>query len=721
MDAEVEPRPANPNRPSAQAPQPEPPQPPNASPLKSFTTRNSAPPRASHPRETGPSLASPTNGHPASNGHPYPQPSEIWPSVVTHLQTQVAYNTNIIGQHKRDIERIDGAVARLQHEMNHIMGALEELRMELRSKLLPSQQPPPPHNPPDSTDLEILSSNLQSVSDKASEIDGLKMQVDLMKRRIKKLEEGKPDEGRVGTSFSSQREPSVLSQPPPSQQAQPLHPPPRNHGPPPPHMQHSLHSQAPVHIEPRPPPGYQHVEPQSMPQPMSHPVSSWRPAAAYQPPATPQYQSSATLDHPYPRPPEPEPQSSGWTSVNSSTKRGPPAVHGGHAEELHINGSPKRPKLSSNGKRSSYAEESEMQVVGHNHMDTDNPLEVRNQIQSNGSQPEPPHSNSANAYTFVPFHSTNERNTDNNWRQEPQRARSPPLRGGRGGGRGYRPYRPRKSAPVEQLGTPEWEKSDWTGSQISPDGFYQPHSHSDGTPYRTTLVRRSGGGRGSASSARVAGSPSESRRNFEHTKKSRTKPIRNAEGVLIRKDGRPDMRSVSSAQNLRKVHAKKEGERAHQSHTPTSGLAMAPVLGTDSTPERSEAEGEGEDGAPPNTQERHRTIMRKMFPGGLKEQREELVDPFFMGSRSTSPARVKVEGEAEAEAEEQYAESVRDVEQEQGHEQEREQADEEEHDERMVGGDEGDETAYTPAAARSVSGGHGTSGTCSSKSPAASP
>jgi hypothetical protein len=27
-------------------------------------------------------------------------------------------------------------------------------------------------------------------------------------------------------------------------------------------------------------------------------------------------------------------------------------------------------------------------------------------------------------------------------------------------------------------------------------------------------------------------------------KKTRTKPIRNSEGVLIRKDGRPDMRSV---------------------------------------------------------------------------------------------------------------------------------------------------------------------------------
>ena len=47
-------------------------------------------------------------------------------------------------------------------------------------------------------------------------------------------------------------------------------------------------------------------------------------------------------------------------------------------------------------------------------------------------------------------------------------------------------------------------------------------------------------------------------------KKTRTRPIRNAEGVLVRKDGRPDMRSVSSAANLRKVHAKKEAERAEQ-------------------------------------------------------------------------------------------------------------------------------------------------------------
>jgi len=45
------------------------------------------------------------------------------------------------------------------------------------------------------------------------------------------------------------------------------------------------------------------------------------------------------------------------------------------------------------------------------------------------------------------------------------------------------------------------------------------------------------------------------------SRRTRARPIRNAEGILIRKDGRPDMRSISSAHNLRKVHAKKEAER----------------------------------------------------------------------------------------------------------------------------------------------------------------
>lgn len=46
-------------------------------------------------------------------------------------------------------------------------------------------------------------------------------------------------------------------------------------------------------------------------------------------------------------------------------------------------------------------------------------------------------------------------------------------------------------------------------------------------------------------------------------KRSRTKLKRNGQGILIRKDGRPDMRSISSALNLKKVHAKKDTENGN--------------------------------------------------------------------------------------------------------------------------------------------------------------
>lgn len=114
-------------------------------------------------------------------------------------------------------------------------------------------------------------------------------------------------------------------------------------------------------------------------------------------------------------------------------------------------------------------------------------------------------------------------------------------------------------------------------------------------------------------------------------KKSRTKPIRNSEGVLIRKDGRPDMRSVSSANNLRKVHAKKEAERAEtEGRTPTSAAGDE----SHSPEERSHVHGVSEgtpasvhenqdhrndaEGGPMriDSQGRTRDLMNSIFPQG---------------------------------------------------------------------------------------------------------
>ena len=113
-------------------------------------------------------------------------------------------------------------------------------------------------------------------------------------------------------------------------------------------------------------------------------------------------------------------------------------------------------------------------------------------------------------------------------------------------------------------------------------------------------------------------------------RKTRTKPIRNSDGVLIRKDGRPDMRSVSSANNLRKVHAKKEAEKAEmEGRTPTSGRSLAPAnssslsdeeegdyMEMDGETDRGRSEGRNGVSQEAETSEsllRHRELMSRMF------------------------------------------------------------------------------------------------------------
>ena len=193
----------------------------------------------------------------------------------------------------------------------------------------------------------------------------------------------------------------------------------------------------------------------------------------------------------------------------------------------------------------------------------------------------------------------------------------------------------RKSLPAQYahpLSTPEWERDDWHGvpdSQISPDGYYSVARASRG------IIRRGsggGGGRGgrpdssravSLGSQGVAvgaaiGFPVDP---YAHTKKTRTKPIRNADGVLIRKDGRPDMRSQSSAANLRKVHARKEEEERQTSEngfTPTpSGLQHSTSMRSTETPSPTRREHAGKDLT--DSQKKHTQVMSKIFPSGFEE------------------------------------------------------------------------------------------------------
>jgi hypothetical protein len=77
------------------------------------------------------------------------------------------------------------------------------------------------------------------------------------------------------------------------------------------------------------------------------------------------------------------------------------------------------------------------------------------------------------------------------------------------------------------------------------------------------------------------------------------------------------MRSQSSAQNLRKVHEKKE--EVKREGGPTSGLAGEPIMTAESP-----SSTESQDAEPSNTQERSEHIMNQMFPKGVDHERARL-------------------------------------------------------------------------------------------------
>lgn len=609
------------------------PQPPSSTvPTQStHTLQNSAnaDPQNSLPGSTGEASARPSEhtlrlrspiGQVTNNFRHYVSEEQRRLDSVARLQTEISQNAAALASQQQHVAAWEEAFGRLQMEMGGLAALVDTMRRELLARpiaqIAPTPPPPPPPVKVDET-LEIFSATLSNVAAKVTEVDALKMQLEIMRRKIQRIEEGSVGPGSAAASFHSPREPSFHALP--------------------------QSSQAPNHIRRVSTPMRNEIQMQSSHQPTE---SSFRPLL------------TSDVTH---QTPQSQAASSGWTSVNPSNKRGPSHGPEGHADPGSRIGSPKRPKLAPlepqlhTSRPQSYDTAAGSPIV-YNTMETNEsgsryvptPSDARQD--SNSTAPV--------STTFIPYDSTAttaDRNPDDSWRPTPERAphQGPSPKRGRGGRRGGRP---RQSLPPE-LGTPEWEKPDWTGSQIV-NGYYAPHT--PGGSRRGGPVRRgSGGARHPETPARPSsssGPPSSSAAPgdpYSHTKRTRTKPVRNAEGILIRKDGRPDMRSQSSAANLRKVHARKEAEKAvaegghgqshtqhahHQHthhHTPTSALANAPVLSRDGL--ETPSPGSSAEPREQSTQERHAEILRKIFPRGI-ESRGGAYDAasFFPGS---SPVR----------------------------------------------------------------------------------
>ncbi|KAF2109438.1 hypothetical protein BDV96DRAFT_585598 [Lophiotrema nucula] len=600
---------------------------------------------------------SPAEQHRA-NGQHYPRsPQEVQLDAIERLQTQISQNSSALVAHGRDLRhseetlkhqedslrrefqttihhqnlelrRVDDAVGRLQHETRGIRELLESLTRDVQA-VRSGGSGLGGVSAQDSA-LELMANQVSAAAAKATEVDALKLTIEIMKNKIQRLEDSSV---------------STAAAPPPTQQQQQHSQPsshhfpsPREHPAPSAPSAHSTHTVPSYHSTPTTVP---HIQTPVHPahRPASFQSHGSRPAA------TPEASQRA----------EPAPTQGGWVTVNASAKRSHPGVIDSPHDPIgQPVGSPKRPKLAPIEPRVAYENSQQghphQQHIVYEHMDTDD--SESKVLTHSHSLPSHVHSRESIPYStlpsqhagFVPY-DTQEAPSDDSWRPESQRIGEHHPRPSRGrgsrGGPGSRGGRGRKSLPAQVLlGTPEWEREDWQGvteSQTSPDGYY---SHSAGRG--RGILRRGSGGGGTPTRAQrpdsagravslglqgvtpgityasiPGGDP------YAHTKKTRTKPTRNADGVLIRKDGRPDKRSQSSAANLRKVHAMKEGQKSSErSFTPTSSLQHATGLSTE-TPSPVSYGPDGQE-LTQSVQKKHTHIMGKMFPGGIDESRREL-------------------------------------------------------------------------------------------------
>jgi len=453
--------------------------------------------------------------------------------LTPQFHAQIAPPFDTLESQRRDLLLVDMAVGRLQQEMLDLRKAMEHLTQELRSRPTPVKR-----NEDDSATLEMLSETVASVSSRAGEVDGLKVQMEVLKRRVKKLEDASP--------------------PPP------------------------------------PPP-----EPQQNPFPrQSFPQQQFNSPI---PPSQSIAPSSQTLDHDR----QNSHAGSQWNAVNNSLKRKADGelLDGQHSKQARIsqfdnslNPLPTRPRMTE-----------EFGDV---------------------SQPQSPSAHRPNSSRgTLPIHIAD---SQDSWRPESQQlSQAPAVRGQDTTKRG--PGRPRKSTPLD-LGTPDWEKSNWNSSQqVDSDGYYRPLGGIPPTSPtmsdRGRIIRRGSGGGLMEGAAGVT--------RLEHSKKTRQKPLRNADGVLIRKDGRPDQRSISSPMNLKKVHTKRQLELEVLNNALRGGLDSptaaetspqpAPAGGLTSTPDLV-AGGETATAIKqiPGVPDLHTNVMHKMFPNGVHDDQEKM-------------------------------------------------------------------------------------------------
>ncbi|KZM18591.1 hypothetical protein ST47_g10286 [Ascochyta rabiei] len=628
----------------------------------SATIHPSPSPQAAQPRPVIVAGSSIKDGRPdplvngQRNGYSYPRdPREVHFDAIERLQIQTAQNTSALAAqarsqtdyaemmrqmegslrhefqsqlHRQDQElrRMDESVNRLLQELQDCRRTIVTLAQGVNATRAESARRPSEIAQIGYQDeaLELMAQRIGEVSHRTTDLETLRDHMAIMGGRVQRLE----SESAATHIHSRPTLPAY----------QPSHPPHVANAAPP-HANHVASIQAP----PRP---------TSNPQPAPH---HEKPAVAV---------SESSQRH------EPAPNQNGWTTVNAGVKRVfENDTNSPHQSAGSAPGSPKRPRLVTGESPDVHSMPHIPPAPSHILSSQTQPI-VASQPQPHSGLQSGPHPGLPSSQAYV-LYGTQDSPSDQNWRPESKRvteSRPSRGRGSRGGrGPGSRGGRVRRSVQEQHrpVRTPEWERDGWTAvpdSQASPIGFEDSPLHvARGT------VRRGSGGSGTRGGSLLMErqndwTPEIGPRSVFHephseTKKTRSKPVRNEEGILVRKDGRPDRRSQSSAANLRKVHARKEEQqREGEAGSTPNGLHHSMSRGPD-TPSLSPLS-QPEPDVTNSVRKRHNDILGKIFPDGIdssrkqhdyahqvfNEDRDHTAHPRAHSSRTTKkPPRIKKE------------------------------------------------------------------------------
>ncbi|KAF1932497.1 uncharacterized protein M421DRAFT_417216 [Didymella exigua CBS 183.55] len=599
---------------------------PQAAQLQSANTPGSAAPTSQS--------TSTVNG--LKNGHSYPRdPHKVQLDAIERLQTQTSQNTSALAaqartqmesadivrqiesslrhEFKGQLQRQDQELMRMTDVVNQLSRDLQEchqnmmaLVQEVRANRAESARRPSEVAQPSYQDeaLELMARRLGDVSHRTTDLETMREHVTILSGRVQRLESESP-----GTR---QQHPSL-------HQAHPLH--------------QSVHQSAhPVHV------------PHSAPSHPSQAPQFQTPARATSIPQAVQHREQPATVAPTENAQrhEPAPIHNGWATVNAGVKR--VFENGMHSPPQRASltpGDPKRPKLTTGDSNegpvmtqhppepSQILPSQAQSIIASQPMEQPGSYPGPHVVPHPGAHPAPP---SSQPYLYGTQGSPGKQN----WHTDPQHmidVRPARGRGSRGGrGPGSRGGRTRKSMQGQHhVGTPEWER----GWSAVPDSHGSPTSLKDYPAHPARGIVRRGGGGGTVRGGAMLGERSGEwtpeigpRSVFQdhdspiEVKKTRSKPIRNEEGILVRKDGRPDRRSQSSAANLRKVHARKEEQQreAEAGSTPT-GLHASISTGPD-TPSPT-ARVHAEPHLTDSVRKKHNAILGRIFPDGLDDSRKQ--------------------------------------------------------------------------------------------------